>query len=57
MGGWSRHGPDGEVLGFVETPEGLLIYDIGEDYILGRVTDEMDVEFIQLWALERLPDA
>ena len=54
---WCVFDPDGEVLGFVETPEGLLIYDIGEDYILGRVTDEMDVEFIQLWPLERLPAA
>ena len=51
---WCVFDPDGEVLGFVETPEGLLIYDIGEDYILGLVTDEMDVEFIQLWPLDRV---
>lgn len=51
---WCVFDPEGRVLGFVETPEGLEIYDIGEDYILGRVTDEMDVEFIQLWPLERV---
>ncbi len=51
---WCVFDPDGEVLGFVETPEGLLIYEIGEDYILGRVRDEMDVEFIQVWPLERV---
>lgn len=51
---WCVFDPDGKILGFVETPEGLRIYDIGEDYILGRVTDEMDVEFIQVWPLERV---
>ena len=51
---WCVFDPDGEVLGFVETPEGLLIYEIGVDYILGRVRDEMDVEFIQVWPLERV---
>ena len=51
---WCVFDPEGRVLGFVETPEGLLIYDIGEDYILGRVTDEMDVEFIEVWPLERV---
>ena len=54
---WCVFDPGGEVLGFVETPEGLLIYEIGADYILGRVRDGMDVEFIQLWPLERLPAA
>ncbi len=51
---WCVFDPDGEVLGFVETPEGLLIYEIGEDYILGLARDEMDVEFIQVWPLERV---
>ena len=45
--------PDGHVLGFVETPEGLEIYEIGADYILGRVGDELGVQSIQLWSLER----
>lgn len=27
--------PDGQVLGFVETPAGLSIFEIGEDYFLG----------------------
>ena len=50
---WCVFDPDGKVLGFVETPPGLLIYEIGEDYILGSVRDELDVEFIQVWPLER----
>ena len=50
---WTVFGPDGMVLGFVDTPEGLQVYEIGEDYILGRVRDELEVESIQLWPLER----
>ena len=44
---------EGHVLGFVETPEGLEIHEIGEDYILGRVKDELGVDFIQVWPLDR----
>ena len=42
------------MLGFVETPAGLQdIYEIGEDYILGRATDELGVEYVQVWSLSR----
>ena len=50
---WTVFDPEGHVLGFVETPEELQIYEIGEDYILGRAEDELGVESIQLWLLER----
>ena len=50
---WTVFDPEGHAVGFVETPEGLEVYEIGEDYILGRVRDELDIESIQLWALER----
>ena len=42
------------VLGFVETPEGLEILEIGEDYILGKTEDEFEVEYVQVWPLERV---
>ena len=51
---WSVFDPDGQILGFVETPEELEVYEIGEDYILGRVVDELGVESIQVWRLERM---
>ena len=38
---WTVFDPDGLVLGLVETPPGLVIYEIGEDYILGKVSDEL----------------
>lgn len=50
---WTVFDPEGRALGFVETPEGLWIHEIGEDYILGTTFDELDVEHVQLWALER----
>lgn len=50
---WTVFDPEGRVLGFVETPAGLDVYEIGEEYILGLATDELGVEFIQVRSLER----
>ncbi|MDE2795970.1 MAG: hypothetical protein OXL34_14205 [Gemmatimonadota bacterium] len=50
---WTVFDPEGRVLGFVDTPAGLDVYEIGEDHILGLATDELGVEYIQVWALER----
>ena len=51
---WTVFDPEGHVMGFVETPAGLwMLYEIGEDYILGHSFDELGVESIQVWPLER----
>ena len=50
---WTVFDPDGHVLGFVETPPGLHIYEIGADYLLGHATDEDGIEYVRLWPLER----
>ena len=50
---WTVFDPEGHVLGFVETPAGLVIFEIGEDYIVGISWDELDVEYVQVWPLER----
>lgn len=50
---WTVFDPEGRAIGFVETPSGLTIYEIGADYILGRRTGEMDVESVELWGLSR----
>lgn len=47
---WGR---GGQALGFLETPAGLTILEIGADYLLGRATDNLEVESVQVWALER----
>ena len=50
---WTVFDGEGRALGFVETPGGLSIFEIGEDYILGGTTDELDVEYVQVWELAR----
>ena len=46
---WTVFDPEGKVLGFVETPAGLRILEIGEDYILGTTRDERHVEHCPPW--------
>ena len=31
----------------------LFAIEIGEDYILGEATDELGVEYVQMWGLDR----
>ena len=50
---WTVFDAEGRVLGYVETPAGLSIYQIGADYILGKVVSELGVESVQVWPLER----
>ena len=50
---WTVFDQAGEALGFVETPSGLTIYEIGEEYILGKRTGELDIEYLELWGLVR----
>ena len=45
--------PDGRALGYFEIPEGMFVMDAGADYVLLRVRDELGVETVQLWPLER----
>ena len=52
---WTVFDPDGQVQGLVETPAELDVFEIGEDYILGGTTDELGVERVQLWPLDRTP--
>lgn len=54
---WSVFGTDGRWLGEVSLPEGFTMVDIGRDYILGRVTDDMDVEHLVLRELLKGPAA
>lgn len=50
---WAVFDPEGRIQGLVETPVGLRTFEIGEDYILGWVSDELGVEYVQLWSLSR----
>lgn len=46
-------GPEGGMLGSVAVPEDLGFLEIGEDYILGVRTDDLGVEYVDMYQLER----
>lgn len=50
---WLVLDTSGQVLGWMETPAPLDVYRIGPDHLLGRSRDDLDVEHIQVWRLER----
>lgn len=52
---WIVLNPSGQAVARLELPGGLEVFEIGTDYVLGRVQDELDVEHVQMWPLERAP--
>jgi hypothetical protein len=50
---WSVFDPSGQWLGEVQMPEGLRVTDIGEDYVLGITMDDLGVQYIHLYGLDR----
>jgi hypothetical protein len=50
---WHVLSPDGTWLGDMTTPPGVTVYDIGQDYILGRHVDELGVERVVVYGLDR----
>jgi hypothetical protein len=50
-GHWRAFDRAGRMVAALETPPGLLVFEIGSDYVLGRSRDELDVEQVQLYAL------
>ena len=45
--------PDGVYLGTVKLPTDLMITEIGADYILGIVRDEVDIQYVWMYGLDR----
>ena len=50
---WSVFTVEGTWLGDVAFPDRFSPLEIGDDYVLGRYGDELDVEHIQLWELAK----
>lgn len=50
---WSVFDPEGRYLGNVEVPAGLRVHQIGEDFLLGQWRDELDVEYVYMYRLEK----
>lgn len=51
---WWVFCPDGRLVATVELPDGFELYDIGRNWLLGKREDDVDVEHVQLLALERV---
>jgi hypothetical protein len=51
--GWSVFDPEGRFLGTVAMPDRFRPQQIGEDFILGVARDELDVERVQIYPLEK----
>jgi len=50
---WTVFDTTARMLGAIETPPAVSIRDIGRDYLLGTWSDELDVQYVRLYALER----
>jgi hypothetical protein len=50
---WSVFDSDGRWLGTVDTPPGLMVYEIGKDYVLGLRRDDLDVEYVETYQLRK----
>jgi hypothetical protein len=46
-------GAGGRHLGTIELPAGLEVYQIGTDFVLGKVRDELGVDYVQLYRIEK----
>jgi hypothetical protein len=45
--------PEGRLVGWVSLPAGLQILEIGPDYVLGLYRDDLEVEYVRVYALEK----
>jgi hypothetical protein len=50
---WLVFDPVGKLVARLNIPEGLNLLEIGLDYLLGVSKDELDVEYVQLFAVNR----
>lgn len=50
---WTVLDPEGAWLGEIEVPTGFRPHDIGDDWILGVETDEMDIEYVVVYPLRK----
>lgn len=50
---WTIFDSSGKLSGRLTAPQGLHILEIGEDYLLGVYRDDLGVEYLRMYALER----
>lgn len=49
---WQVFAPAGAILGCLDFPDSVELLDVGQDWILTRARDELDVERVVLYGLE-----
>jgi hypothetical protein len=50
---WTVFDSTGRMLGHVGTPRGLEINEIGDDYLIGVLSDSLDVEHVRVHRLTK----
>lgn len=50
---WSVFDSTGTLLGELNAPLGFEPYHIGDDFVLGKWSDELDIEYVRVYALKR----
>jgi hypothetical protein len=50
---WTVFGADGGLRARVSLPAGVDVLEIGDSYILGLWKDDMDVEYVRMYTLDR----
>lgn len=50
---WTVFDPEGRMLGTVTLPDGLEIKQIGDDFLLGVWRDDLDVQHVRMYALQK----
>ena len=46
-------GADGRHLGVVELPANLEVYQIGADFLLVKMRDDLDVDYVHVYRIEK----
>ena len=52
---WTVFAPDGHIIAALDVPIGLELLDVGEDYVLALWKNEVDLEYVRLYRLEKPP--
>jgi hypothetical protein len=50
---WDVFDAEGHWLGEITVPRGFQVFEVGEDYVLGVASDELDVEYVRMYGLVR----
>ena len=48
---WTVFSTEGAMLGTLSVPERFVIQDVGDAYVLGKWTDELEIEHVQMYEL------